>query len=354
VLLGIVAIGVLVGGFYATRWWMHHRAFVSTDDAQVAGDLVNISARIPGHVAEVLVDEGQAVKAGDVLARLDDADFKAQVAQAQAALAVAESNLASSQTGVSFQESQTNAQIAQADAHVATARAGVMRARADAAKAADDLVRVQQLFKVGGISRQQLEASRAGASTAAAGVASAQGQLRAAEEARNLAMAGTQQVEIKKGGVSTVEAQIQQARAALESAKLQLAHSVITAPANGMVARRTTNVGEQVAPGQGLFSLAKTDTVWVLAYVEETEIRRVAPNASVHVHIDAFPREEFKGNVALVNAVTGSQFSLMPTNNASGNFTKVVQRIPVKITVADPDHRLKPGMSAVIDIDARP
>lgn len=351
--IGIVLVAFIIGGYFGARWWMHRQAFVGTDDAQVAADLVSVSSRVPGRLAELSVDEGDAVKAGQVIAKLDDKDFKAQAAQAETALAVAKSNLAASQTGVSLQSSTSSAQIAQADAGVATAQANLTRARADAGKASDDLTRTEKLFAVGGISRRDLDAARAMAATNNAAVASAIGQLRSAQENANLARASAQQVEIKKGSVETVQAQIKQAEAALATAHLQLEHTVITAPANGIVARRMANVGEQVQPGQGIYSLAKTDTVWVLAYVEETQIRRVRQGAPVEVHIDAFPNKVFQGQVALVNVVTGSQFSLMPQNNASGNFTKVVQRIPVKITVQDPEHQLKPGMSAVIDIDAK-
>jgi membrane fusion protein (multidrug efflux system) len=160
-------------------------------------------------------------------------------------------------------------------------------------------------------------------------------------------------VTIKQGGVSTVQAQIKQAEAAVQSARLQLAHTTIAAPAEGLMVRKIAHAGEQVAPGQAIYAVAETDHVWVTAYIEETNIRRVREGAPVDVEIDAFPHRKFEGKVAFVNAVTGGQFSLLPANNAAGNFTKVVQRIPVKIAVSDPNHELKPGMSAVIDIDAR-
>jgi membrane fusion protein (multidrug efflux system) len=160
-------------------------------------------------------------------------------------------------------------------------------------------------------------------------------------------------VQIKQGAVASSQAQVKQAAAVANTAALQLSHTTITAPADGLIVRRTMNAGEQVAPGQAVFSLVKTDKLWINAYVEETQIRRVRVGEPVEVHIDAFPKETFKGHVSFVNAVTGAQFSLMPANNASGNFTKTVQRIPVKIAVEDPQHRLAPGMSAVIDIDAR-
>jgi membrane fusion protein (multidrug efflux system) len=381
VLMAVLGILLIVGGIFGGRWWAHRQAFVATDDAQVAGDLVAVSARVPGHIAQLLADEGQTVKENQVIAKLDDTDFRAQIAQAEAALAVAKSNLASSETGVSLQASTNTAQISQGEAgvqsaeagvqttsaNVMTATAGLATARANARKYGEDAKRTRKLFAVGGASRQQLEAADAAAQAADASIAASQGQLASArgqlasahgglasaQQSLNLARANTQQVEIKRGGVSTVQAQIQQAQAALTTAKLQLDHTTILAPNNGIVARRMANVGEQVQPGQGIFSIAKTDNIWVLAYIEETEIRRVHQGAAADVHIDAFPNQIFKGKVSLVNAVTGSEFSLMPQNNASGNFTKVVQRIPIKLSVEDPNHQLKPGMSAVIDVDAK-
>lgn len=352
-LIGILAVGLVVGGVFVAKWWSHRQAFVSTEDAQVASNLVTVSSRVPGRLAVLLVDEGQEVKAGQVVAKLDDTDFKAQLAQAEAALAVAKTGLKTSETGVSLQSAQSTTQIAQAESAVRAARAGLATATANAQKAQADLARVEKLYAAGGVSQQTLEAARTAATATEAGVTAAKSQVSSAEEGLRMAQAGTQQVSIKRGGVETVQAQIALSEAGVNTARLTLDHATITAPVDGIIARRVANVGEQVAPGQGIFSITETDKVWVQAYIEETHIRRVQPGAPVEIRVDAFPKVPFHGKVTQVGAVTGSQFSLLPQNNAAGNFTKVVQRLPVKIAVEDSAHQLKPGMSAVIDIDAR-
>jgi membrane fusion protein (multidrug efflux system) len=350
IVLGLALVG---GGIYGVKWVQHSQAYVSTDDAQVAGNLVAISSRVPGHIAQLLVDEGQTVKAGQVVARLDDADFKAALAQAEAALAVARTGLASSHIGVSLQSAQTSTGIVQAESAMHAAEASLDSARANADRAHSDLVRVTHLFEAGGTSKQALEGARTAATAANSAVTAATNQVRSAREAVRLANANTQSVSIKQGGVQTTQAQIAMAQAAVNTAHLQLDHTVITSPVDGTVARRSANVGEQVSPGQGIFSISQTNDVWINAFIEETNIRRVQPGAEVEVRIDAYPKQTFHGRVALVGSATGGSFSLLPQNNAAGNFTKVVQRIPVKVTVEDPNHQLKPGMSADIDIDAR-
>lgn len=350
----IVGLGValLAGGIYGGQWMLHRQAFVSTDDAMVAGNLINVSSRVPGHLAKLLVDEGQKVKAGQIIAVLDDGDSKAQLAHAEAALAVARTGLQTSETGVSLQTTQTSAQIGQAESAVNAAKASLATANANAAKARADLKRIERLFGAGGTSQQALESARTTMTAAESSVTAAASQLRSAEEGLRLAQAGSQQVVIKKGGVATVEAQINQAQAAVNIAKLQLEHATITSPVDGVVARRMANVGEQVSTGQGVYSISELGNLWVSAYVEETHIRRVKPDAAVDVRIDAYPNKVYRGKVSEIGAVTGSQFSLLPQNNAAGNFTKVVQRLPVRIRVEDPQQELKPGMSAVIDIAA--
>jgi membrane fusion protein (multidrug efflux system) len=351
--MGIVGVAFVVGGVVGLRWWQHQAAFVSTEDAQVAGDIVTVSPRVAGRLAELKVDEGQSVKKGQVVAKLDDTDYAAQLAQAQAALSVAQSNVPSAQAGVSLQAETTNAQVAQAQAGVSAALGTLDTAIANQAKAEADLARYRTIYAEGGLSRQAYEAAVTASRSAAAAVSSARAQVSSARQAVALAGTGHQAVQIKQGAVASSQAQVKQAQAAARTAALQLSHTTITAPADGLIVRRTMNAGEQVAPGQAVFSLVKTDKLWINAYVEETQIRRVRVGEPVEVHIDAFPKETFKGRVSFVNAVTGAQFSLMPANNASGNFTKTVQRIPVKIAVEDPQHRLAPGMSAVIDIEAR-
>lgn len=352
VAIAVVTVLLAVGGVFGVRWWLHKQAYVSTEDAQVAGDIVIASARVAGHLATIATDEGQAVKAGEPLFRLDAADFEAQLAQAEAALAVARSNLKASEVGVRYQEDTTGSQIVQAGAALEAARANVVSAAAAASKARADLGRLEALFRAGGVSRQAYDAARTAATSAAGAETVARSQLRQAEAGRAQAQAGLESVVIKEAGVQTVRAQIAQAEAAVAQARLNLAHATVLAPTDGIVVRRAANPGEQVTPGQAVVSIARTKPVWIQAYVEETQIRRVRPGAPVEVEIDAYPGVRFEGHVGTVGAVTGSQFSLMPANNASGNFTKVVQRLPVRIEVEDPAARLRPGMSAVIEIAA--
>ncbi|HEY9766431.1 MAG TPA: HlyD family secretion protein [Chroococcales cyanobacterium] len=352
VLIGVLGVALLGGGIVGGRWWLHQQAFVSTEDAQVAGNLVTVSARISGRIDRLLVDEGQLVKAGQAVAFLDRSDLQAQLAQAQAALAVAQSGLKTSATGVSLQSDQTNTTILQADAQLKSARAGLNSAEANAEKSAVDLFRLRRLYEAGAVSKQSFDAARAASTSAESVLSSAKNQVSVAEAALSMARSGSQAVDIKRGSVKTVEAQIKQARAFVDMAELQLSHSSITAPVAGTVARRMVNPGEQVSPGQGLFSVSEAGNIWISAFVEETKIRRVKKGAPVEIKVDAFPDKLFHGTVSQVGAATGGQFSLLPANNAAGNFTKVVQRIPVKILVPS-NAELKPGMSAVIDIATR-
>ncbi|MGE5707761.1 MAG: HlyD family secretion protein [Bacteroidota bacterium] len=351
-LIGVLSVLLLGGGVVGARWWLHQQAFVSTEDAQIAGNLVTISSRIPGKIEHLLVDEGQFVQAGQVIATLDPADLKAQLKQAEAALAVARTGLDSSNKGVTFQSEQTSTQIAQAQAQLKSAQALLDSARANAEKARADFLRIRELLAAGAVSSQSFDGARAASTAADAALASAKNQVATAQAAFTLARAGNQAVDIKRGSVKQVEAQIKQATAAVEMARLQLAHASITAPVDGTIARRMSNQGEQVTAGQGMFALVESRHLWINAYIEETKIRRVQPEAPVDFRVDAYPGKVFHGVVSQVGAATGGQFSLLPANNAAGNFTKVVQRIPVKIRVPEAEG-LKPGMSVVIDIASR-
>lgn len=339
VVLVILALAVLAALVLAVRWYLDRRAHVGTDDAFVTGNLVQVGARIPGQVANLTVDEGSQVRSGQVVAQLDDTDLKAQVAQAQANLALAETGLAPGEQGVSLTAQESAAKIAQAEAGLAAAQANDEKARAD-------LHRMKNLYKAGAVSRQQYEAATAGATAADSQLAATRAGLAAAQ-------AGATQISIEQGGVKASQARIGQAEAALHLAELNLAHATITSPVDGTVVKRFVNAGEMVAPGQPLFDITQSNDVWVVANVEETDIHRVQVGAPVDITVDAYPGRHFKGHVADVIGATGSEFSLIPQNNAVGNFTKVVQRIPVRIDLDRPEPDLKPGMSAVVSIEAK-
>jgi membrane fusion protein (multidrug efflux system) len=305
--MGVVLFGLLLFG--ARRWWFS-RNHVSTDNAQVDGHIVPILPKVGGFVAEVRVDENHAVKAGDTLVVLDDRDFRARLAQTEADLAALLATVSS------------RTRVGQAEAQVA-------QAQANAAKATADLARIEPLAAQNVVSQQQLDAARAAAAAAQAQLASAQAALVGAD------------------------ARVAAARSARDQAALMLSYTRITAPSNGVVSKKAVELGQLVAAGQPLMSVVPLEDIWVTANLKETETADVAPGDSVDFTVDAYKGRHFRGHVESVSPATGAKFSLLPPDNATGNFTKVVQRIPVRVRPDDaPDsaHPLRPGMSVVVTI----
>jgi len=306
-IMGVVLLGLLVFG--ARKWWFG-RNHVSTDNAQVDGHIVPILPKVGGYVAEVRVDENHAVKAGDTLVVLDDRDFRARLAQTEADLAALLATVSS------------RTRVGQADAAVA-------QAQANASKATADLARMEPLAAQNVVSQQQLDAARAAAAAALAQLASAQAALVGAD------------------------ARVAAARAARDQAALQLSYTRITAPSNGVVSKKSVELGQLVQAGQPLMSVVPLDDIWVTANLKETEIADVTPGDSGVITVDAYKGREYSCYVESLSPATGAKFSLLPPDNATGNFTKVVQRIPVRMrcpSSADPAHPLRPGMSVVATI----
>jgi membrane fusion protein (multidrug efflux system) len=392
VFLVLLAIAAAVG----TWMYYHYRDRVSSDDAQVDGHISAVAAKVAGNVVEVLVADNQPVKAGDVLVRIDPRDYQARVEQAKAALAQAESQVRSAQLVVPWTSETTESGAQAADAQLAGARAEVDRAKIayDQAAGADlafaeanvrtkqasqeraqaDLARMKPLADKAEISQLQYDGY-----TAAAKVA--QGELDAARErltsARNeasirkaaLDAAGTRisqaqagvassaanrrQVPIRTSDVGTATAGVAAARANLESAELQLSYTTVTASIDGVVTRKSVEQGQIVQPGQGLMALIPLHDTWVTANFKETQLAGVHPGLRAEIHVDMYGKS-VGGRVDSIAGATGSRLSLLPPENATGNFVKVVQRIPVKILV-DPqqDLILRPGMNVDVTIFTR-
>jgi len=307
--MGIAALGLLIVG--ARHWWFG-RTHVSTDDAQIDGHIIPILPKVGGFVAAVGVDENHPVKAGDTLVVLDDRDYRVRLAQADADLAVA-------LTGVS-----NKIRVGQAEAQVEQAQAA-------ATKAHSDLDRLRPLAEQEIVSRQQLDAAEAGARAADAALAEAEAALVGAD------------------------ARVGAARAARDQAALNLSYTRVTAPSSGVVSKKTVEVGQLVQAGQPLMSVVPLEDVWVTANMKETQIENVRPGDPVEFTVDAYPGRTFDGHVESLSPATGARFSLLPPDNATGNFTKVVQRVPVRIRPdkVDPDHPLRPGMSVVATIQTK-
>ena len=308
--MGVVLLALIAFG--ARKWWFG-RSHVSTDNAQVDGHIVPILPKVGGYVAEVRVEENHNVKAGDTLVVLDDRDLRARLAQTEADLAALLATVSS------------RTRVGQAEAAVA-------QAQGNALKATSDLARIEPLAVQQVVSEQQLDAVRAAATAAQAQLASAQAALVGAD------------------------ARVAAARAARDQAALQLSYTRVVAPSSGVVSKKTVELGQLVQPDQPLMTVVPLDDVWITANLKETETADVTPGDSADITVDAYKGQHFRGHVESLSPATGAMFSLLPPDNATGNFTKVVARVPVRVrldSAIDPAHPLRPGMSAVVTIKTK-
>ncbi len=369
--------------------WNHFSSYEATDDAQVDGHIAAVSSRISGTVTAVYVQENQVVQAGTVLAKLDPTDYQVVLARAQADLADAQANVkvsasdvpvitattqgqiigaragtAEAESGVQVAERQLNASTAR----VATARARLKEAEANSQKAGADLARLKQLVDKDEISRQQydqavaaaqssqatVEAARAQATEAEQNVEVSQSQIQQAKDRvvqanaqLQSALSAPSQVAGKQAKVESAKARVLQQNAVVQQARLNLQYTMIVAPIAGIVGKKSVEVGQNVQVGQELMAIIPTNDLWVTANFKETQLRKMHVGQPVKIHVDAFNRE-YDGHIESIAGASGARFSLLPPENASGNYVKVVQRVPVRIRFEkgqNESERLRPGMS---------
>jgi membrane fusion protein (multidrug efflux system) len=335
IILGVL---VLVLGVWGARRYLHSRHHVSSDNAQVDGHITLIAPRIGAFISRVLVDDNQHVAAGDTLVVLADRARQVQRAQAEAVLRAAEAA-----GGTKSLSGQAKSEFQATRAQAASVEAAVTAAEADYRRAAADLERYRRLAAQKIVSAQQLDAAQAAFETAAANL----------EAARKQAAAAGSQVSASGAAVRGADARLAAAQAAVDNARLQLGYARLTAPVSGIIAKRNAETGAMVQPGQSLMSIVPDSNVWVTANLKETQLTNVRVGDSVEFTVDAYPGRKFKGRVESLSPATGARFALLPPDNATGNFTKVVQRIPVKIAVQQPSDSsppLRPGMSVDVDI----
>jgi len=383
--LGIsAAIVVAIAGSYFA--WNALR-YEDTDDAQIEGHVMQLSTRINGQIKDVYVVEGQLVHAGDVLVAVDSQDYKIAEAQAQANLADAEATAASSHwkvpiTSVTVQSNLDSAKTAVLNAGAAvraseqnyeSAKAALIQAQANAVKSDADLQRATQLIAKEDISRLQYDqavatatANRAAVSSAQAGVHAseqavqqAQGKLLQAQNDLQTAETAPQQISLTRANAQSADAQVWQREAQLAQAEMNLSYTVILSPVTGIVGKRSVEVGQNVSIGQELVDVVPLDDVWVTANFKETQLAHMRPGQPVEVKVDAYGRK-WKGCVTNLGGGTGSIFSLLPPENATGNYVKVVQRVPVRIDFDRPvgqqfnaEALLKPGLSVEPEVRVR-
>jgi membrane fusion protein (multidrug efflux system) len=339
ILLPIAGVLALILLFWAFQKWSYGRWHETTDNAQVDGHIVPVLAKVGGYVKTVSVNENDHVTAGKLLVQLDDADYRVRLQQARADLAAAEAT-----GGGGGFSGQAQSQVQSATGQRAALDAQIGAARANANKADLDLARARELADKQIISKQQLDAAQAMAAVAHANLIAAERQAAAAGGTVNTAEAG----------VRVANARTLAARANAENSRLQLDYTRIAAPASGEVSRKQVEVGQLVAAGQPLMSIVADTGVWVTANFKETQLAKIRPGQPVEFEIDAYGGCVGEGKVASVSGATGAKFALLPPDNATGNFTKVVQRVPVRIAVTKPcagNLPLRPGLSAVVHID---
>ena len=365
-----VAAAVLAAALAVTLWWLHARRYEDTDDAQVDGNLSAISARVTGTATAVHVEDNQRVRAGDALVELDPTDLEAALAQARATVAQAEATMAAEQPSVSITQTSNAAAVRSAEADVESARTDLEAAQRDydqaeasSRLAASQLARAKQLADGGSISPSDYDQRVATADVAIASAQAFRQRLqgrRAKLEAaitrqREVLQNAPRQLVAREANVQVRQANLELARAQLHQAELNLGYARIVAPADGIVGKRTVNVGDRIQPGQQLAALTQTGRLWVTANFRETQIRLMRPGQRAEIHVDALDRD-YAGTVESFAGATGSRYSLLPPENASGNYVKVVQRVPVRVRLdaGQPElDRLVPGMSVVVSVKVR-
>jgi len=415
-LVPLLVLAIGAGVYFGMQWWLYSLHHVYTDDARVKGTLITISSEVAGRLVTRVVEEGQQIKKGDLLAQVQQDEYQAQVALHSAALEAAQSQLASAEADLTLTRTLTEGQIQRSDAVLGTSRsqlaeaekavkleeqrtlanlrekeAGVEEARARliGAKAAldkaiADLDRARQLVQDGVVAKERLDQAVAGHDSTVAQHQSAQETLnralalvqmahaesrrvqlsldqvqtqqhkvRESQALKELAVAERQRTRMKEDMINNLRAKVKEVEAQLSLTRLRLAETTITSPIDGVVSQTIADAGERVQPGQPIVVVNDPRDVWISANIEETYIRKVRDGQPVTITVDAYPHQTFHGKVTQLGTATRSEFALIPAGSASAHFIKVTQRIPVRIAVENPDGLLKPGMMVEVGIRVR-
>jgi len=372
ILIAAAALAVLGGAAY----WYHGTFYEDTDDAQIDGYISNVSARVGGTVVAIHVEDNQPVSQGQLLVELDPTDLRVARDSARAALAQAEAQLRAEQSTTSVTEMSSETLVTTSSSELLSGQAGVAEARQAVAQVTEQIKqaeaderlaeleknRSQTLLQSGSIAQAEFDRRQAAADAARAKLQALREGLEAArrrvdEQSAKMAAASSRLHEAKsnapdvlaakRAAVELRQAGVDAARAALEQAELNLSYARVTAPVGGIAGKRAVNIGDRVAPGQALLGITQTSKLWVTANFRETQLRHIQPGQLATVHVDALDAD-FDGKVESIAAATGARYSLFPPENASGNYVKVVQRLPVRIALRSGQaglSRLRPGMS---------
>lgn len=346
VFIVILILLLVVGAWFGISKYTHAQHHIETDDAQIEANISQVIPRISGYVTKVLVKDNQSVKKGDTLIVLDDRELKLKVDQAVAALSTAQSNLGAAQASVST----ANANTSSSRTAIGTIDAQIEAAKVNVTRATQDYNRYANLIRDHSITQQQFEQQQAAKELA-------EKQLQILVEQKKQAASQVNAVATQGSSVaqqvSVAGSAIKQRQVDIDEAKLALSYTVITAPEDGTVSKVDIQVGQYITAGQSLFSLVLNKNVWVVANFKETQVQKMRPGQKVTIDVDAFPGHKFNAELSSFAAATGARFALLPPDNSSGNFIKVVQRIPIKIEFDGKDpmvKQLRAGMNANVDV----
>lgn len=359
--IGGLTILVVAGVAFGVYKYIHSQAHETTDDAQVEAKISPVIPKVTGYVKSINIQDNEYVKKGDTLLVIDNSEYQIKLQQAEDArlaalsqLAVAEAGISSSNTAILSSEAGAST----AWANVATAQANIEAVKVQVWRAQNDFNRYEKLFNNQSITKQQFEQAQAAKETAEKQLLVLQEQKKAAEKQ---AQAVGRQVDMSKSQTKVTHSQtdvakanLKQAETNIENAKLFLSYTVITAAEDGQVSKINLQSGQLVQAGQALFNLVKNNEIWVVANFKETQMEHLREGQTVEIKIDAFPKHRFEGTVNSISPATGAKFALLPPDNASGNFVKTVQRLPVKIVFSHTDDPMlkliRPGMNADVDV----
>lgn len=381
----LIALLVLVAVAASVLLYRYFAAWESTDDAQIDGYIYPVSSRVSGYVTRVLVDENQYVEAGTVLVQLDPKDYEVAVANAKATFANDQASAAALRTNVPLTSVNTSSQLSTAQADLDNAKAGLIaaqrsfeaaqaslrQAEANDLKAQDDVTRYKPLAEKDEIPQRQytqavdtqrataaaVEAARASAAGAEQSVTQARARIAQAEAELQYAQTQPQQISVQRSRAQAADAETQRAAAILQQAQLNMQYTTVVAPVSGIIGQRSVQPGQNVSPGQQMMTVVPLDSqnIWVTANFKETQLKKMRPGQRVKISVDTYGRK-YDGHVLNIAGASGARYSLLPPENATGNYVKVVQRIPVKIIFEkgqDPEHLLRPGMSVEPNVNVQ-
>lgn len=340
----LVGIGILYGGYK----YIHSLSHEETEDAQIEANMNPIIPHAGGYIEKVYVKDNQKVSKGDTLFVIDDRDYKVQLEQAKANLEAAKSQLAVAEASIGSYQ----ANVASSNAQVSSASGSIEAAKIKLWRAENDFKRYENLYQNHSITTQQYEQALAAKQEAEKQLEILKNQKKASSSQRSAAVS---QKEISQKQVSVAQANLESAKAAMDAAKLNLDYTIVTAPIDGQLSNVDIQAGQFVQPGQALFYLVNTDQKWVVANFKETQLDKMDIGQKVGIEVDAFPDMELEGKITAFSPATGAKFSLLPPDNATGNFVKTVQRLPVKIDFTEANDqkklsKLRSGMNVIVDV----